>query len=341
MNRPDFESALKEIVELIDTAIADKRIRRVSEEQIQIIAVSYQVNPYVEFSETLAEFYRDFLHKALEDKVITEGEAEDLAHLKLVLGLNDRAVERIHEEVVQAIYKRSVIEAVADGRIDSHEREFLEKLQRDLRLSDDIAEQIYQNEAQDYLDRYLTTAINDERLDPDEEAELNAITRSLGVDIALTDRTKAALNKYRLYWVIENGRLPVVEVDIALNPDEVCYLELPAAWYEQENRDLSDRIGSIRFFKSDYQPLRGVTQQPDLSQWQRRDRGTAYLTNQRILLDGDDTRVSIALQDILDIHTYQSGVEIFTATTINPYIAFQAATDIFIVLLGRAIRNLS
>lgn len=341
MNRPDFESALKEIVELIDTAIADKRIRRISEEQIQIIAVSYQVNPYIEFSETLAEFYRDFLHKALEDKVINEGEAEDLAHLKLVLGLNDRAVEHIHEEVVQSIYKRSVIDAVADGRIDQQEREFLEKLQRDLRLSDDIAEQIYQNEAQEYLDRYFRSAITDERLDPDEEAELNAITRSLGVDINLTDRTKSALNKYRLYWVIENGRLPVVDVVIELNSDEQCYLELPAAWYEQENKDLSERIGSIRFFKPDYQPLRSVAGEPNLSNWQRRDHGIAYLTNQRILLDGEASRMSLALQDILDVRAYQNGIEVYTSTTLNPYIAFQTATDIFVVLLGRAIRNLN
>lgn len=341
MNRPDFESALKEIVELIDAAIADKRIRRISEEQIQIIAVSYQVNPYIEFSETLAEFYRDFLKKALEDKVITESEAEDLAHMKLVLGLNDRMVERIHEEVVQSIYKRSVMDAVADGRIDPHEREFLEKLQRDLRLSDEIAEQIYENEAQDYLDRYFQDAIEDERLDPDEETELNAITRSLGVDINLTERTKSALNKYRLYWVIENGRLPVLDADVELNAGEQCYFEAAATWYEQEAENLSERIGKIRFFKSDYQPLRGAESAPDMNLWQRQDYGKAYLTNQRILLDGQKMVVSIALQDILDLRPYQRGVEVYTSTTVNPYVELEAGTDIFIVLLGRAIRNLS
>lgn len=342
MERPDFEGALKEIVALLDSANQERLIRRISEAQIQIIGVTYQVNPYTEFAETLAEFYRDYLQQCLTDKVISEAESEDLAHLKIVFGLNDRTVEDIHERVVQAIYQESVNDAIADGRLDPIEREFLEKLQRDLRLPDEIAQRIYAKRASDYLQSYFGSVISDERLDPDEERELNAITRSLGVDLDISQGTLSMLNKYRLYWIIENGNLPEeTDVSIELAAGERCYLSVEVEWYERERQALSDRIGNIRFFKADYQPLQGLEEQPRLDQWQTIDQGMAYLTNRRIALRGGNTSADIDLQRVMDVRPYQYGLEIFCRTGPSPYIAFEHGIDIFLVLLGRAIRDLS
>ncbi len=342
MERPDFEGALKEVVALLDTANQERLIRRISEAQIQIIAVTYQVNPYTEFAETLAEFYRDYLQHCLADKVISEAEAEDLAHLKIVLGLNDRTVEQIHEAVVQAIYHESVSEAVADGRLDDAEREFLAKLQRDLRLPDEIAQRIYERQAADHLRAFFENIIDDERLSPDEERELNAITRSLGVDLDISDNNHSVLNKYRLYWVIENGKLPeLYDIPIELEPGERCYLSVAVNWYERERQALSERIGNIRFFKADYQPLQSVDEQPTLEQWQAIDEGMAYLTNRRVALRGATTSADINLHRVMDVRPYQTGLEIVCRTGPSPYIAFEYGIDIFLVLLGRAIRDLS
>lgn len=342
MERPDFEGALKEIIALLDTASQEHLIRRVTEAQIQIIAVTYQVNPYTEFAETLAEFYRDYLQKCLTDKIISDAEAEDLAHLKIVLGLNDRTVEQIHEQVVQSIYHESVNEALADGRLDPQERDFLSKLQHDLRLPDDIANRIYEREAADHLQAFFDDIVSDERLSPEEEQELNAITRSLGVDLDFTESTHSVLNKYRLYWIIENGKLPeIYDVPLNLTPGERCYLAVDVNWYERERQSLSERIGNIRFFKADYQPLQGLEEQTELEQWQPIDSGTAYLTNRRIALWGDDTKENIELQRVLDVRPFQNGVEVICRTGPSPFIAFEHGIDIFLVLLGRAIRDLA
>ncbi|PJF43515.1 MAG: hypothetical protein CUN55_08705 [Phototrophicales bacterium] len=342
MQRPDFEGALKEIVALLDAANQERLVRRITEEQIQIIAVTYQVNPYTEFAETLAEFYSDYLKQCLNDKVISEAEAEDLAHLKIVLGLNDRIVEQIHEQVVQSIYNESVAEAIADGRLDAEEREFLEKLQRDLRLSNEIAQRIYEHHAGKYLQLFFESAVQDERLSPEEEQELNAITRSLGVDLNIDQNTYSVLNKYRLYWIIENGRLPELHnVPLELAAGERCYLSVEVDWYERERQALVERIGNIRFFKANYQPLQGVEEQPILDEWQAIDRGVAYLTNRRVALRGSTTSEDIDLQRILDVRPYQQGLEIICRTGPSPYLAFEHGVDIFLVLLGRAIRDLS
>lgn len=333
--------ALDEIGELLQQAQRNRQLQRVSVEQIRIIVVSHQVNLYKEAPEALEAFYRDHLTYCLQDKVLSEHETENLAHLKLILGLNDQTVERIHQEVVQAIYQESVEAAVADGRLDEAEQRFLNKLQYDLRLPDEIAQSIYAEEAREYLNRYYQYAINDERLSPDEEHELNAIARSLGVDIDLNERTQSALNKYRLYWVIENGRLPELDVPIDLRRGESCYLAVDMQWYEHLHKTLSERIGSVRFFKPDYQRPAMLDALPLAEgEWQLIDSGQAYLTNERLVLVGADEQVEIDLTRILDFKMYRNGIEVICRSGSSPFLAFDKGVDIFLVLLGRAIRDL-
>ncbi|MCB9436302.1 MAG: hypothetical protein H6673_04820 [Anaerolineales bacterium] len=335
------EVALSEVTALIHDAIQDKRLRRVSLEQIQIIAVSYQVNLTKEFPTALVGFYRDYLRQCLQDRVISEAEAEDLAHLKLVLGLNDQTVDAIHHEVIHAVYEASVEDVLADGRLDADEQRFLERLQYDLKLSDDIAHAIYAREAKDYITRYYQYIVGDERLSPEEEQELNAIARSLGVDIDVDEHTQSALNKYRLYWVIENGRLPHLEASVALQPDEQCYLEVDSAWYEPRLKTLAERISHVRFYKSAYQR---VTHLDELSlaedDWRQIDTGRVSLTNQRLILSGKAAHDEIALDKILDVQVYRNGLEVISTSGTSPFLAIDKGLDIFLVLLGRAIRDL-
>ncbi len=337
----NVKAALSEITALVQKAIREHQLQRVSVEQIRIVVVSYQVNLYREVPEALAAIYRDHLTHCLEDKVLSEDETENLAHLKLILGLNDQDVERIHQEVVQSIYQESVEAAVADGRLDPGEQEFLNKLQYDLRLSNDIAQRIYAQEAKEYLNRYYHYATDDERLSPDEEQELNAIARSLGVDIDVDELTQSALNKYRLYWVIENGRLPVLDVDVELGRGEYCYLEVEVDWYEHRHKTLSERIGSVRFFRSDYQRSVTLDAKPVAEEdWQHIDSGTVYLTNERLLLMGTKSQAEIELTRILDFKMYRNGIEVICRSGSSPFLAFETGVDIFLVLLGRAIRDL-
>lgn len=335
------EVALSEVTALIQDAIRDKRLRRVSLEQIQIIAVSYQVNLNKEFPSALAAYYRDYLHQCLQDRVISDAEAEDLAHLKLILGLNDQIIDALHHEVIHAVYEASVEEVLADGRLDANEQRFLERLQYDLKLSEDIAQAIYAREAKEYITRYYHYSVEDERLSPAEEQELNAIARSLGVDIDIDEHTQSALNKYRLYWVIENGRLPRLEPSVALHADEQCYLEVDAAWYEPRHKTLAERISHMRFHKSAYQR---VTHLDELTlseaEWRQIDTGRVYLTNQRLILQGQAAHDEISLDKILDVQVYRNGLEVIGTSGTSPFLAIDKGLDIFLVLLGRAIRDI-
>lgn len=335
------EVALSEVSALLRDAMRDQRLRRVSQEQIRIIAASYQVNLHKEFPTAMTGFYRDYLHQCLKDHVISEGEAEDLAHLKLILGLNDQTIDEIHHAVVNIVYEASVEDVLADGRLDADEQRFLERLQYDLKLSEDIAREIYAREAKEYINRYYHYVVEDERLAPAEERELNAIARSLGVDIDIDEHTQSALNKYRLYWVIENGRLPRLQSEVGLRADEQCYLDVNAAWYEPQFKTLAERISHVRFYKSAYQRTTHLNELAlNEAEWRRIDTGTVYLTNQRLVLHGAQAHDEIALDKILDVEVYRNGLEVIGVSGTSPFLALEKGLDIFLVLLGRAIRDI-
>ena len=104
---------------------------------------------------------------------------------------------------------------------------------------------------------------------------------------------------------------------------------------------MGDRIGSIRFFKPNYDPTRNAATQPDVQNWDAKAKSTLYLTNARILLKNDAEERSILLGQITDLRPYERGTEIFLNDGDSVYIEFDTGVDVFIVLLGRAIRDIS
>ena len=63
----------------------------------------------------------------------------------------------------------------------------------------------------------------DERLSPEEEKELREISKSLNLEVNIDQNTQELLNKYRLFWQIENGAIPVISAPIILQKSENCY----------------------------------------------------------------------------------------------------------------------
>ena len=98
----------------------------------------------------------------------------------------------------------SAIQVVID------ERRFLEKLKSDLKLPDDITKDIYNESAKVLLEKFISDAVSDERLSPEEQSEYDAICKSLNVDLKFEKQTQAALDRFKLYWQLENGDLPTL-----------------------------------------------------------------------------------------------------------------------------------
>jgi hypothetical protein len=129
----------------VNNLLADAdSVRDVRPEQVARVADHYRMPLRGEFLGRLERIYRDYLLFCLADAKLSPDELCDLAHLKRILRLNDRALCEIHERVARQVYAQSVDAVLADGRIDAAEREFLSSLQQELAISSAVVDRIMQ-----------------------------------------------------------------------------------------------------------------------------------------------------------------------------------------------------
>ncbi|MCS6821841.1 MAG: hypothetical protein NZ551_08220 [Microscillaceae bacterium] len=334
------ENALTEINNLL----AEKDLRDITLEEIHLIASKYGVNPSVDFEQEILQFYKDYLKSCLEDRFVSEEELKDLKHLKYILEINDKEVAKIHEELAGEIYRKEVERVINDGELDENERIFIEKLQNDLRLPDSIAKKIYQTSGQELIRNFMNNAIADAKLTPEEEQELIKIAKNLNAEVRLDSATKSSLEKYKLYWQIENDEMPELVVDINIPRNEKCYFHTQAIWYEpvKEAQQIIHSSSSLRIkiAKGLYWRNKNEAVKKIDNNWEAIDTGDMYLTNKRILFKGKKGDKIILLNRILDFTVYSNGIDIERETGKNPFLSFERTTDIFAMLLGKAISQL-
>jgi len=335
-------NALREINNLIAKT---QDIKTISIENIEAIAFRYKVKIHKKFKNELQEMYYRFLRHCFEDKILSDGELEQLAHLKIIFNIGDEIIDQIHKNVSLEVFNESIDEAIADGKLDKNEKEFLDKLQTRLKLSNDIATNIYSKKAAAYLETCLNSAISDERLSPDEDNELQMIAKNLGIAFEVDKNTKDILDKYRLYWLIENGTLPIVDVDINLQKKEECYFTTQAKWYEYRRVTQRVRYGGptfkLKIAKGLYWRAGDLgVQTVSNDTLNLIDTGLLYLTNKRIIFTGSKDPKTIQHAKILSFESYNNGIEILKDAGKSPFLEFEKGADIFSMILGRVIREI-
>ncbi len=296
------------VVEL-NNLLATKEIQSITPNDIQKIEHKYGLNLHKEFALNLEEFYAVYLNSCLLDNVLSDNEVDDLRHLKSLLGLNDVVINKLHDKIGGAIYEANFKEVIKDGRLGKKEKSFIEKLQNDLRLDESLANKISEEVRGAYLNNFIKRAIADDMLSPEEEKELDLICKSLNVKLDLDQKTKDHFKKIKLFWIIENGELPICKVDINLQKNEVCYYTDFIEWEEL-------RRGS----------------------WTVIDRGNVFFTNKRILFMGESKNTNIRLEKILSCTIHAHGVEVDKDAGKVPILIPRKDIDIMGRILKRLIR---
>lgn len=326
----------------INNLLAEKHLKDITVEDVLKILEKYKVGLYTKHHNGVSSLYASYLRNCLLDKKITDDEINELKHLKRILHLNDLTIEEIHNQLASEIYKAEFEKAISEGRLNDSEKDFLMKLRNDLRLSDDIVTKIRNVSTKQLIQNFLDNAISDQRLSPDEEKELNAIAHSLDVDLKVGDNTQATLDKYKLFWQIENSEIPSLPVSINLQKNEKCYFQTQVDWLEQ--RRITKRINyggptlSIKIAKGLYWRTGSLgVQRVSEDVWTKIDSGTLYLTSKKIIFMGSKGNKSIQLNKILDFTAYKNGVDIQKETGKSPFLQFDRNIDIFAMTLGRAI----
>ncbi|MBN8861260.1 MAG: hypothetical protein J0H29_22910 [Sphingobacteriales bacterium] len=332
------------VIEL-NNLLAAKPVLNISQRDIEAIEGKYRLNLRKEFKLNLEEFYAVYLNHCLADKVINDDELKELNHLKQVLYLDDKTIDKLHTKLGEIIYKKSFREAVADGRLTKAEEDFLAKLETTLRLPKQLADKISSETRTAFVENYVAQMVADQRLSPAEEQELQAIACSLNVNIQLNDQTKEQLGKLKLYWALENLDLPVIQPDIAIQKSEVCHVKISNVnWHEL--RSVRQRVSysgystSFKLAKGFY--LRSGSYQPQsysVDTMKLIDTGTLYLTNKRIIFTGMKKNANIRIDKILDFTPHTDGVAIGRETGKSPTLQMAQNADIFCIILERLLNE--
>jgi hypothetical protein len=332
------ENAMVEINNLF--AANQTSIEKIKLDNIIEIADKYKVNLNKKFKEIRLELFRAYLHHCLTDSKLEDFEIKSLKHIRELLLLNEPDTESQIKLETEKLYEQHVKAAVGDGKLDDSEKENLEKLKKDLLISESVASKIYDTSAKEILKKFIDGAVSDERLSPNEELEIAEISKSLGIELKVEDKSKEVLDRYKLYWQIENSLLPVIDTDINIQKTEKLHFQTNVKWLEQ--RRITKRVNyggptaRIKIAKGVYYRVGSVNvQRVSEDVWQTIDTGKIYLTNKRLIFMGAKGNKILAINKILDIEPFRNGIDIQKESGKSPFLEFSNNVDIFSMILVR------
>lgn len=335
------ENAFIEVINLLAT----KPIKEIKLDDIEEIEARYKVNLHTKFLDQLKGLYERYLKKCFEDEVLTDNEVEELNHIRNILVLKDNDISGLHDKLGGDIYRRKYDEAISKGTLEKSKEEFLDKLRENLRLPEQIANKISSESRNKFMDIQMGKIIEDGKVSPDEWEELNAIAKNLNVQINIDEASKAQLEKMKLYWFIENGDLPIKQVDINIQKSEQCYYSTSVDWLE--TRTVTQRINyggpsyRVKIMKGVYYRAGSAKVQRITSeQLQLIDSGTVYITNKRIIFVGSKKNSNIQLSKVLSVTPYSDGVGIEKDSGKSPILRVSNNADILAMTIGRMINDL-
>lgn len=148
-------SAIQEVEQLLAEA---EHVSEVSAERVQEIASRHRVDFTRRLRTPRAHLYRRFLEHCLLDGDLSEQEGDDLSHLRRILCLDDATVDRIHEDVAQAVYGEAIDQVLEDQQLDPDEDRFLRRLRSQLELREDLAKALLAEGVQRARQRFFSRA---------------------------------------------------------------------------------------------------------------------------------------------------------------------------------------
>jgi hypothetical protein len=329
----------------LNNLLSSKEFINISINDISNISSKYKVNLIKKFKNRLENLYSLALKRYLDDKKLSASEIENLKALKQILYLTSDQVEYIHNLVTGEIYKENYVEAVSDGRLSDEERHFLEKLQSDLFLPEELENKISDEVRSNYMNNFVGKILEDQQLSPDELAEMDAISKNLNFDVSLDKKSKTVLERFKLYWVLENGDIPTINTAINLQNGEVCYYKSEADWYLQKKVARKEKTGksdgNARIMKGIYYKIGSAgTNAVAKKELKLLSTGTLYLTNKRLIFAVKEKESVIMLDKMLSFTPYFDGVCIEDVTGENPTLIIKDNIEMFCIIMSRLLREI-
>jgi hypothetical protein len=320
--------------------LAQRDPTRISRSDISDLLLEYEVSGPAA-RELLVRIWRQVLSAFLKDDAFSDREIAYLDALREAFALTDEEVRAAEREVVHPRYSVALHEALADARLSDEERAVLHRLAAQLRLPANVQHDLYARSTKTVIEGLLGRSAADRRLSPDELQQLASVARHLGVTPDFDHATEAMLDRYALFWRIENGDLPSETVDVPLAGDEVCHLVARAEFYEPTGigeGGETEGVGSVRIARGVYYRVGSVSdERMNRAGLRRVDTGRLLITSKRVLFDGSRDGVSVGLRDISSYQVHADGIVLERRAGVGPHVTLDGDVELAAVILGAAL----
>lgn len=322
----------------INNLLASKPLKTISSNDIAEIASKYKLDIKRTYRDHFQNFYSVYLNYCFNDRKLTETELDGLQHLKRIFFLSEKETSEINRKVSERVYAEETKKALTDGRLTEDEKKFLNELKGNLAISENTAKKIYTEVAQDYFKIFFNEIISDNRISLEEERELTEIANSLGLEVNMDDRAKSTFDKMKLLWLVENDKIPVIDVNIPLLKGEACCFKTSCRLMEKQKSKpaYNSMAQKDKKLREDYPSGEAVLMMPEDS-LDTLDKGHIYLTNKRLIFIGAKVGKSIPFNKIDDFIPFINGVEIQEKGENMCFLNFYEHIDVFTAMLSRSV----
>ena len=330
--RPDLAA------QALQHLLAQRDPTRISSSDISTLLLEYDVAG-ADARSVLVRMWRHVLEAFLADDAFSDREITYLEALREAFVLTDAEVEASEREVVHPRYAVALREALADTRLRDDERESLSRLAKQLRLPEGVQGELYERSSRALIAGLLDRSAADRRLSPEELQQLAAVAQHLGVTPNFDAATETMLDRYALFWRIENGDLPSVAAEsIALDADETCHAVIPAERYERRGEAAGadgEGVVSVRIARGVYYRVGSVSDaRVTRTSLRQVEAGRLVITSRRVLFAGTRESVSWPLRDIACYQVYADGIVLELRAGAGPSFTLDGDVELTAVILG-------
>lgn len=241
------------------------------------------------------------------------------------LGLSPGDTEEIRRAATGSHVRSLIMAALSDRKFTPEERDQVRAVGKSLGMDDDGIDEVVRLEIQPLLTGAFEEAIADRRYSPAEEASLQQFAADLGTNLQFDEEATAAVQRYRLMWDIENGRLPEIAAPITLQRKEVCHYRCDASWRELRTRtvrvDYHGPTARIRIMKGVYWRVGSIAaQRVTETNLVEVARGTLYVTNKRVILHGQAGNKSVTWRSVFGQEVFSDAIKLEKSSGKDPYL---------------------
>jgi len=293
-----------------------------------------------EFNEELRNCFVLAIGFFLSDSEISSSEVDELEHLAALLCITNEEKEKIYTSSGLKVFDELYAKFIEDELLSDEEKAILAKLKEAFALKSETLSTLVEKRITDFANKLIKEMIEDKRIAPGELEEFFSKCSKLGVNYSFQEESQKILDDYKENWNLENAPLVPIEVGINLKKGEVCYYKKNVTWHELRTVTHGFSYGgpamNFKIVKGiSFRAGRMAVQRITTDEMKELDMGVLYVTNQRLIFDGQVRNNTLTYKSILAIQPYEDGIKVEKERGKSPVFQMLVPDEKLTIILGR------